>query len=389
MIDNLIKEFEKVYFSHISSTKGIENLAKNIGISKNSLRRFLGKIKSDSNLRISTLNLIAERMGYHNFQDFCESHGRKYTLDFTLLEIYYGTVKGQEPSLSENRFQKANYYFAEKIISDPENLKEFVKRFAQNEEALEYVLAWHPSYEKIAQKSYQHALNTVAKISTKAHIKVFAQAFIYFGRFMSEEMELQESGKLLNQLKKSVHRMRLESNTFHAFPEARFMVAKCIDYKMRNDTQELSAELRREIAMHHVTNATFRDRFIYRTFVTNILNILQDYDNADLCFKDQFSDKEIVQFEAENPAYRVNIFLYRVNRAITLYHLGRKDEAVKIFNRVTENIHDAKTFSFDSKPYFELNYFYLAKKIFPARQDYQRRYDMLVDQMNFIYLIGR
>ncbi len=34
MIDDLKKEFEKVYFSHISSTKGIENLAKNIGISR-------------------------------------------------------------------------------------------------------------------------------------------------------------------------------------------------------------------------------------------------------------------------------------------------------------------------------------------------------------------
>src|SRR5690606_8960228 len=135
MVQKLRREFEEIYFSTISTTKGLEALAVNIGISKNSMRRFLGKIQDNTKLRDSTLSLIAQRLGYKDYRDYCNSVGReKYTLDFELLDIYYGIVKGQGTSLNETRFQLANYYFAEKIISDPQNLKEFVKRFAQNEE---------------------------------------------------------------------------------------------------------------------------------------------------------------------------------------------------------------------------------------------------------------
>lgn len=73
MIEKLKIEFEKIYFSAVSTSKGLDNLAQNIGISKNSLRRFLGRVKSDGQLSTSTLNLISERLGYKNFQDFCNS----------------------------------------------------------------------------------------------------------------------------------------------------------------------------------------------------------------------------------------------------------------------------------------------------------------------------
>jgi hypothetical protein len=102
MIDKLRQEFEKIYFSNIATTKGLESLAINMGVSKNSLRRFLGKIKNDSQLRVSTLNLIAARLGYRNFQDFCDTSGAAApTMDFDLLDIYYSSVKGKGTSLNE------------------------------------------------------------------------------------------------------------------------------------------------------------------------------------------------------------------------------------------------------------------------------------------------
>lgn len=390
MVQELRREFEEIYFSTVSTTKGLEALAVNIGISKNSMRRFLGKIQDNTKLRDSTLSLIAQRLGYKDYRDFCNSVGReKYKLDFELLDIYYGIVKGQGTSLNETRFQLANYYFAEKIISNHQNLKEFVKRFAQNEEALEYVLAWHPSYENVAHKHYQDALFNFAKITSKAHIKVFALSFVYFGKFMSENLQVDESAKLLNQIEKYVQKMRKESPEFVAFPEARYMIARCIHDYLTSESKvayRLPVHLQRELTLSHLQDINFTDRFIYSTYVTNILNILKDYESADICFGDDISDKKIREFEAENHAYRAHIFLFRLERSITLYHLGNKDAAMEIFETLPSDINDVKTFSFDSKMYFELKYLYFAQKIYPKRKDIRRRFELLVNQMKFSYL---
>ena len=94
MIEKLKEEFTEIYFTNISSTKGLEMLSQNIGISKNSMRRFLGKLNDGTKLRTSTLNLIAEKLGYRNYQDFCENYNNiSLTIDFKTLETFYNSVK--------------------------------------------------------------------------------------------------------------------------------------------------------------------------------------------------------------------------------------------------------------------------------------------------------
>lgn len=80
MNEKLRERFIKTYVAQIQTTDDIETLAKKIGISKNSLRRFLGKIESNGQMRLSTLNLIAKSIGYNDFEDFCD------TDDFSLSD---------------------------------------------------------------------------------------------------------------------------------------------------------------------------------------------------------------------------------------------------------------------------------------------------------------
>lgn len=389
MIDHLRREFREIYYSNISTTKGLEELAKNIGISKNSLRRFLQKIKDDTTLRVSTLTLISKKLGYKDYGDFCDSFGRqKYSLDFELLDIYYGIVKGQGTTLNETRFQKANYYFAQKIISDPLNLREFVKRFADNYEALEYVLAWHPSYENIANRNYQTALLQLARSSPKAHLKVFAYSFVFFGKFMSEKLAPEEAKELIAKIEKSVQKMREEEPQFQAFPEARYAIAKCI-YTYLTGTGEQSrrpnASLQRLIGLQHI-NASDIDRLIFGTYVTNILNILHDYENAELCIGELLSEKVLLKIKEENPHLKTHIFLYKLNWVITQYNLGNKAEALSLFETLPSDLNSLKVASFDSRFYFEMKYLYFARKLYPKRADVKQRFDFLVEKTQFSYL---
>lgn len=389
MIDKLRKEFENVYFSHISTTKGLENLALNIGISRNSLRRFLGKIKNESQLRISTLNLISTRLGYKSFQDFCErSDSNLPTMDFDLLDIYYGRIKGKGTTLNEIRFQEANYYFAQKILSNTNDLKEFVKRFVDNEEALEYVFAWHPSYEHITQENYQEALLTLAKVGTKAHVKVFAYSFVYFGKFISENLKITEADKLMLLIEKAVVKMRQESDDFMAFPEARFSIAKHIHtflhLKKTNDNKSSANYKFKNLSEN--CGVLFSDQLIFLTYVSNILNILKEYEKADMYFTEIASEKKLKNFAEENHHLKAHLHLYKITRATTLFHRGKKKEALSIFETLPNDINDTKIFSFDSKIYFELQYYLLGIQLYPKRADFKEKFVILVDRTQFTYL---
>ncbi|MBU4539123.1 MAG: hypothetical protein L6264_04635 [Weeksellaceae bacterium] len=389
MIEKLRKEFEEIYFSDISTTKGLEKLSKRIGVSKNSLRRFLGKLRDDTQLRISTLNLIAERLGYKNFQDFCNNEGqRKNVLDFELLDIYYGSVKGQGTTANETRFQNANYYFAQKIISDPFNLREFVKRFSENEEAMEYVLVWHPSYENIANENYQLALLKMARTTTKSHAKVFAYSFIYFGKFLAETLDEEEEKYLLSQIEKYAVKMRHESSEFTHVVEARYAIAKCISLFREGKLADKrnSAAFINMITLRNTSGIALNDRIVYSMFVTNILNILQEYESADLCFSEDISDRKLEQFAIENPTLISHIFVYRLNKAITRFNLGKKEEASGIFELLPSDISQLKTYSFDSKIYYELKYTYFATKLYPKRENFAKKFDELVEKTQFTYL---
>jgi len=389
MIDKLRAEFENVYFSNVSTTKGLENLAINIGVSKNSLRRFLGKIKNDSQLRMSTLNLISARLGYKNFQDFCESSNSNLpTMDFELLEIYYGIVKGKGTTLNESRFQKANYYFAQKILNNPNDLKEFIKRFSENEEALEYVFAWHPSYHHIAHEDYQEALLKLAKISSKAHVKVFAYSFVYFGKFMSENLKIEEADHLMNAIEKSVAKMKKESGDFMAFPEARYIIAKYIHtnlHSQKADGNEAPAPYKFK-SLNENCGVLFSEQLIFRTYVSNILNVLRYYEKADQYFTEIPSEKKLKNFAEENHHLKAHLYLYKITRAITLFKLSKKKESLAIFDSLPIDINDSQTFSFDSKIYFELQYYFLGQQLYPKRKDFRERFEILVQRTQFTYL---
>ncbi len=386
MIDKLREEFEEIYFSNIATTKGLESLAVNMGVSKNSLRRFLGKIKNDSKLRVSTLNLIAVRLGYHNFQDFCERSGSSTpTLDFDLLDIYYGTVKGRGTSLNETRFQKANYYFAKKIVSHPGNLTEFVKRFATNEEALEYVFAWHPSYEHIANRNYQEALLYLAKISRKAHVKVFALSFVYFGKFMSENLTETEAIDLMHSIEKHFVKMRKED--FEVFPEARYSTVKSIHRHIFGDPSKSDFfPLLPHPDYTFIHSRPLIDQIIYTSYVGNMLTILKDYNTAEMLIGDAPTEKALKIFEDENPLFRCHVHLYRITLALVMFHIGKVKEAMYMFDQLLVNSTDVMHYSFDSKIYFELQYYNLGCKLYPKREDFHQKYRLLLQRTKFSYL---
>ena len=124
MHEKIKEAFEKEYYVEISTTTGIEELAIKIGISKNTLRRFLGKINSNSQLSATSLNYLAIAIGYEDYQSFLLDD-KEIKLEFSSVKIFYESIKNKGVTINDHRFQDVNYQFAKKIIENPQYLNSF------------------------------------------------------------------------------------------------------------------------------------------------------------------------------------------------------------------------------------------------------------------------
>ena len=379
-IDRLKEDFKKVYHSKIQTTKDIEELAPKINISNSTLRRFLGKIKSESKSSPKTLNIISNSLGYSSFDDYC-SPKNSSLLEQDFLKVFYDSVKDKGVLKSESGYNDVNYKYAEKILKTNENTKEFVKRFATNRVALEYTLAWHPHYGKITAPEYQEILTDLGKKTEISHIKVFAPSFVLFGKFVSENFddkkEIEEQLKIID---KQLVQMRKEYKWFFVFPEFRAAAARVLYYFHYNDHQNLEKEIQTQFS--NLRKMTIKgDRVFFASYFADCLNLIGRYSEAKE-FISEISKEDYEEFKKEYH-YNRDKYLFCIVKGITLFHLGEKKESEKLFQEVS-NV-TFMEFPFDIRDYLALQYYLLGKLLYPKKTKFSAGFNSKIKEMKFTY----
>ena len=379
-IDRLREDFKKVYHSKIQTTKDIKELAKKINISNSTLRRFLGKIKSESKSSPVTLNLISDSLGYSSFDDYCRPKNSSLS-ELDALEIFYDSVKGKDILTSERRYNDVNYQYAKKILETNENINEFIENFVDNKVALEYALAWHPHYGKITDPEYQKILINLGKKTDISHIKVFAPSFVLFGKFVSENFDdKKEIEKQLKHIDKQLVLMRKEYKWFFVFPEFRAAVARVLYYFHYDDHQNLEKEIQTQFS--NLRKMTIKgDRVFFASYFADCLNLIGRYSEAKE-FISEISKEDYEEFKEEYH-YKRDKYLFCIVKGITLFHLGEKKESEKLFQEVS-NV-TFMEFPFDIRDYLALQYYLLGKLLYPKKTKFSDGFNSKIKEMKFTY----
>ena len=379
-IDRLREDFKKVYHSKIQTTKDIKELAKKINISNSTLRRFLGKIKSESKSSPVTLNLISDSLGYSSFDDYCRPKNSSLS-ELDALEIFYDSVKGKDILTSERRYNDVNYQYAKKILETNENINEFIENFVDNKVALEYALAWHPHYGKITDPEYQKILINLGKKTDISHIKVFAPSFVLFGKFVSENFDdKKEIEKQLKHIDKQLVLMRKEYKWFFVFPEFRAAVARVLYYFHYDDHQNLEKEIQTQFS--NLRKMTIKgDRVFFASYFADCLNLIGRYSEAKE-FISEISKEDYEEFKKEYH-YNRDKYLFCIVKGITLFHLGEKKESEKLFREVS-NV-TFMEFPFDIRDYLALQYYLLGKLLYPKKTKFSAGFNSKIKEMKFTY----
>jgi len=379
-IDKLKEDFKKVYHSKIQTTKDIEELAKKINIGNSTLRRFLGRMETESKFSSATLNLICKNMGYSSFEDYCRPKNISL-LELDALAVFYDSVKDKNVLTSERRYNDVNYQYAKKILETNENTKKFIEKFATNKVALEYTLAWHPHYGKITDPEYQEILINLGKVTDISHIKVFAPSFGLFGKFVSENFDdKKEIEKQLKLIDKQLVLMRKEYKWFFVFPEFRAAVARVLYYFHYNDHQNLEKEIQTQFS--NLRKMTIKGyRVFFACYFADCLNLIGWYSEAKE-FISEISNVEYEEFEKEYHCKR-DKYLFCIVKGITLFHLGEKKESEKLFQEVS-NV-TFMEFPFDIRDYLALQYYLLGKLLYPKKTKFSDGFNSKIKEMKYTY----
>ena len=126
-------------------------------------------------------------------------------------------------------------------------------------------------------------------------------------------------------------------------------------------------------------------KLIYNLYLSDALNLVKNYEAAEILQNTILDKKNIEEFERENFHHKTHLPLLKIVRAITLFHLDRKEESLRIFRQLLSFI---DVIPFDIKEYFELQYYYLGTKFFPESIDFKSKFDLIVEKTKFIYFKG-
>lgn len=381
MEEKLRERFVKTYATQIQTIKDIEILSTKIGVSKNTLRRFLGKMEREGEMRISTLNLISKFMGYKSFDDFCNADDFLLSDNIRILDIFYNSVKGKGIKVNEDRFHDVNYQYAKYIISNPKILKSFIEKFADNFEALEYVLAWHPTYGKITDRDYQSILINMGELTKVSHLRVFARSFALFGRFVSLDFHHREEiEKEIQCIDKYIVPMR-EQYGYFDFPEFRASIAKILYFFHYLDNERMMREIRYQYQI--IKNRTCTSGKVWSAYyLADCFNLIGLYQEAHR-FHSLISEQEWEDFKAEYH-YQRDWYLFEISKAITLFHIGERAKSQIIFEDFYKNVNFADI-PFDIKDYIELQFYLLGKKLYPRRTIYSKQLKEKIKDTHYIY----
>ena len=379
MVEKLKEEFVNQYDSKLGNGESQKEIAKEIGISINTLRRFLGKMDSKTQLTTNTLNLISNYIGYNDFNSFKNKDQNQTTIDFKSLKPFYDSVKGDGIIINETRFQNANYQYAKLIFENETNLNQFFRHFHDNKEALEYVLGWHPAYGKISQNDYQNILFKFENKLKFSHIKVFVNSFVFFGKFMSNNLT-ESDFNLIKKTEKEVVKMRKEYDFIWAFPEVRFAIAKTL-YLFYTKNPQLDNYVD-EVIKINKTKAELHNIVIFDLYYADALNLIGKYQEADIL---QTKHKNIEKSALINYYHaQTQIPFFKVSRAITCIKTENYAEAKNLFDEL-KKLNFLKL-SFDNKDYIEIQYYILTHLLNPKNSKFQKKITEINSKIGFYYL---
>ena len=239
-IIRLQNEVNRVFGKVVTSVADFEQLAEQVRLSPQSLRRFYGKIDKDKKLSTSSLNRICDYIGMSDWESFCKE-AVVQNLDFrSIINAFYDTVARSNASFFDARLRDTHEAYAEIILQDIPYARTFLKRYCSYPKITQSLYPWFPYYDRMAQSDYIQLIETYLKTQPLDHLMVCQNSFLAYGAFCSFGMEGRNVvEKYTKEADKYIESVWQEyPDSFFHYPETRYTIAKVAEAYLNHNEQE-------------------------------------------------------------------------------------------------------------------------------------------------------
>ena len=184
-IIRLQNEVNRVFGKLVTSVADFEQLAEQVHLSPQSLRRFYGKIDKDKKLGTTSLNLICAYIGVPDWESFCKGAVVQNLDSHRIINAFYDTVAYSNASFFDARLRDTHEAYAEIILQDIPYAHTFLDRYRAYPKITQSLYPWFPYYDRMAQRDYIHLIETYLKTKPLDHLMVCQNSFLAYGVFCS------------------------------------------------------------------------------------------------------------------------------------------------------------------------------------------------------------
>ena len=318
-IAELTSRLRAKYGKPVDSVVSIANLAEEVGTSGQTMRRFLGKVKTkNGNNPVSdkSLSVICRYVGYRDWSHFTQSNGNGHgNSEFDKLYIEH-----MEPFFRNGKKYNLNYHqntitvdmlndYIKVIYATKQNIAHFYNLNHENNWAADYVLAWLPNYNYFGQNWFRAILSKHAAHTDKPLVRLALTNFLRFGAFLTNDnVAYTPDSETLNR----AYAAYRKNNEYMPFQEMRYYTNLLIDAKRNNETQKFYGLLHQFLQEFEEQNIREFNKHEVMIFFSNTLIWMQEYAVAYELLKSR--TKFITHFE-ENCARERSLHYFGINMA--------------------------------------------------------------------------
>ena len=362
---DVLKNSVKTRFGKpLNSVKSFEELAIEVKVSSQTLRRFFGKIDKDKAVSYTTLSQIAKYVGFRDWDDFLETsqagkidekdrilidgmspffiNGEKYNLDYEQNTLAADTLNDYARIIYKNR----------------ENVEYFYKKYYKNNWATDYILAWLPNYSYFGQNWFRAILKDKAKRTKVSHVRLSQSNFLVFGSWLTGDTV--EFFQDVNQVR-DFYKTYQNDFPYMPYHEMRFCTIQMIDAKRKNDEESLFKVLHEYLINLKKQNFTKLHQQEMIIFLANTLLWLQEYEAAASLLNEvkSFIEEFPASLNIDNPFHYFGINMAFVKTTFAMASIAANEKNTEEFELTKREFSDPTGILYNSY----IRVMYLAKCI--------------------------
>lgn len=318
-IAELTSRLRAKYGKPVDSVVSIANLAEEVGTSGQTMRRFLGKVKTkNGNNPVSdkSLSVICRYVGYRDWSHFTQSNGNVH--GHPEPDKLY--IEHMEPFFRNGKKYNLNYHqntitvdmlndYIKVIYATKQNIAHFYNLNHENNWAADYVLAWLPNYNYFGQNWFRAILSKHAAHTDKPLVRLALTNFLRFGAFLTNDnVAYTPDSETLNR----AYAAYRKNNEYMPFQEMRYYTNLLIDAKRNNETQKFYGLLHQFLQEFEEQNIREFNKHEVMIFFCNTLIWLKEYQVAYELLKNRTG---FITHFAANSAKERALHFYGINLA--------------------------------------------------------------------------